>query len=435
MKWLLVLLAFLVLAVGLTHYIQQDNGYVLIGIDHFTLESSLVFFVAVNLLAWGVLYILLRFVLNMFGVPEHVREWRSRRAVRRARDSLNQGLIELYEGNWKAAEKTLIRYVSNSETPLLNYLTAARAAQQQGAHERRDQYLQQAHESMPSADIAVGLTQAELQLSHQQLEQALATLMHLKQLSPRHNYVLKLLQEVYRRLGDWDALKELLPELRKRKALDEDALVELERAIFTEMLNRAAARSDVSELQDAWAKMPRNLRSDIQMIELYVPMLLELDRHEAAAELAAVTLQREWNEQLVYLYKLAEQEDAAKQLATAESWIQKYPEHPALLRTLGRLCLRNRLWGKARSYLEASLGLDPDPAAYLELGTLLEQMGDHEAAGHWYREGLRAATDQCIPDIPLIREGAEAVPLAPGETDVDYDESVGSESTIVRPVI
>ena len=72
---------------------------------------------------------------------------------------------------------------------------------------------------MPSADVAVGLTQAELQLAHQQYEQALATLMHVRSLSPKHNYVLKLLKKLYENLGEWKKLEEILPDLRRRKVI------------------------------------------------------------------------------------------------------------------------------------------------------------------------------------------------------------------------
>jgi len=60
---------------------------------------------------------------------------------------------------------------------------------------------------------------------------------------------------------------------------------------------------------------------------------------------------------------------------------------------LGRLCLRSRLWGKARSYLETSIGVQPSPEAYQELGLLLEQMGELEQAMVHYRAGLELAAN------------------------------------------
>ena len=100
-----------------------------------------------------------------------------------------------------------------------------------GEHERRDAYIRLAHENMPSADVAVSLTQAELQLADHQLEQALATLRHLRSVAPKHTYVLRLLRRLYEQLGDWEHLRELIPELRRRKVRYHKALALMARDI------------------------------------------------------------------------------------------------------------------------------------------------------------------------------------------------------------
>ena len=48
---------------------------------------------------------------------------------------------------------------------------------------------------------------------------------------------------------------------------------------------------------------------------------------------------------------------------------------PQLLATLGRLCAEAELWGKARSFLEASLSFEESRAAHLELARLAERLG------------------------------------------------------------
>ena len=75
-------------------------------------------------------------------------------------------------------------------------------------------------------------------------------------------------------------------------------------------------------------------------------------------------------------------------MTLAEGWLQKRPQNGVLLLALARMSLRNRLWGKARSYLEASIGALPTAAAYRELGVLLERMGESDEAIRCYRSGL-----------------------------------------------
>ena len=111
----------------------------------------------------------------------------------------------------------MIQALPNTDTPLLNYLTAARAAQKMGDSKLRDHYLREAQHSMPDAKIAVELTQAQLQLANNQWEQALATLRHLHDLAPHHPYVLKLLMNLYKEIRDWPQLIAILPDLRKNK--------------------------------------------------------------------------------------------------------------------------------------------------------------------------------------------------------------------------
>jgi hypothetical protein len=66
-------------------------------------------------------------------------------------------------------------------------------------------------------------------------------------------------------------------------------------------------------------------------------------------------LKRKYDSHLARLYGLVRGSDPARQLQTAEGWLKEHPADPSLLLTLGRLCLQNSLWGKARDYLESSL--------------------------------------------------------------------------------
>ena len=214
--WLFVLTG---AAIGVV--LSRDTGYVLLSFGNYTVEMSLALLLMLIALLFGLLYFAIRLIARTLHLPQDVRDWKQRRGSRLAQQAMTRGLLEMSEGNWGSAEKRLVRFADRSETPLLNYLAAARAAQLQGAHDRRDGYIRLAHDAMPSADVAVSLTQAELQLADHQLEQALATLKHLRSVAPKHNYVLRLLRRLYEQLGDWEHLRELLPELRRRKVEDD----------------------------------------------------------------------------------------------------------------------------------------------------------------------------------------------------------------------
>ncbi len=397
MKLLIGLLLALLGAVALTLVVYEDNGYVLIGYGYWTVQGSLALFVVLDLVAFLLLYLGVRTLAHVWRLPAKVHEWNERRAVLRARTALTRGLMHLAEGEWRAAEKSLVRFAAHSETPLLNYLAAARAAQAQGAHERRDHYLQRAHQSMPSADVAVSLTQAELQLAHQQLEQALATLMHLRTVAPHHAYVLKLLKTLYMRLGDWQALRDLLPELRRRKVESEERLRDLELEVYRALIAQEARDADPGRLERFWAELAKPLRSDESLLKAYVCAEIDRGRARQAEPVLREHLRKHWSEPLIAILGVIETDEPGRQLGVAEVWLQAHPTNSVLLLALGRLCLRDRLWGKARGYLEASVGAGPRPETYRELGALLEQLGENDKARESYRAGLELGTAGAAP--------------------------------------
>lgn len=394
MRILLLGLLGLAASVILALAVKEDNGYILLGYGEWTVEGSLAFFLLMNLLMFGVLYLALRILSRIGATPKKIHDWREQRGAKRARKALTLGLVELSEGNWKRAEKDLLRFAGRSETPLLNYLAAARSAQQQNAHDRRDHYLHLAHESMPEADVAVGLTQAELQLDHEQLEQALATLKHLQEIAPRHTHVLKLLKELYQRLGDWQEMGQLLPELKRRKVIDPDELSALELRVYHNQLTVAAQDENLTQLQAAWNRIPSAVRAKEEMITPYVNYLMNRAEHTQVERLLRDAIQRHWSDDLVELYGRVPAEDSARQLSVAEGWLKERSRNPLLLLTLGRLCLRNKLWGKAMTYLEASVGIEPSTAAYRALGALLEKMDEKDKALTCFKAGLELSSDQ-----------------------------------------
>ncbi|MGB0721650.1 MAG: heme biosynthesis HemY N-terminal domain-containing protein [Gammaproteobacteria bacterium] len=400
MRLLIGLLIALFLGVLLALGLQSDPGFVLIGFQYWTIETSLGLAAIVLLVTFAASYVVVRMIAHTLGFPALVKAWAQRRRVRHAHKLLSQGLIALAEGRWEVAEKRLSKCSGMCEVPLINYLGAARAAQKRGDHDARDRYLRQAHHSAPEAELAVGLTQAELQLSHKQLEQALATLSHLRSIAPRHAYVLRLLMKLYRQLGDWTQLSQMLPELKKRKVVTAEEVRDLSLDIYSHTLERAG--DDAEEVAKAWDALPRALRQETRLLIDYVQRLHALGDDVGAEKLIREHMKREWSDELAWWYGVVRIEDAPEQLRRAEQWIAGHERNPMLLLTLGRLCRRARLWGKARSYLEASLGAGQKAETYRELGDLLDELGETGEAARMYREGLKVAVGPSPVDEELL---------------------------------
>lgn len=393
MKRLLFLLILLAVSVWAGIQIQRDPGYILIAYRLWTVEMPVWAGLLLILASFIIFYTLIRLLSATGSIGRRLRSWSIRRRQRKARDRTSQGLIELAEGRWNEAEHDLLKAATSSEVPLINYLSAACAAQEQHAYERRDEYLRLAHRSNPDAEIAIGVVQAHLQLNHQQWEHALATLRRMLELAPKHQHILRLLKETYIQLGEWSPLAELLPLLRKTKAVTSAEANILQVVIAKEGLINTVRNKDMALLHRYWQGLPHSLQLNSEFLNIYIPVLIAHKDDKEAELILREALNKNWDEGLVNWYGQVTGTDPDRQLAMIETWLKAHPESPILLRAAGHVCLRNRLWGKARHYLEFSLQVEPHIETYLLLGELLAQLNEKEASAELYHKGLQAVVE------------------------------------------
>lgn len=396
MKLLFFSLVIVLLAAIIAVAAHKDPGYLLINYHGWVIESSVLFALTILVVLFVVFYISLRFLVQTRHMPQRLQQWQQQRHISQAGESLTSGLIELASGNWSKAEKKLLRHVEHSQSPLLNYLGAARAAQKRGDEERRDYYLRQAHETTPAAELAIGLTQADLQLSQGQLEQALATLSHLRQLAPKHALVIKLLLRLYNKLHDWDRLLEIVPLAVKYKVIDKQQAQHCSATAYAALLLLAAEVHASEVLEQCWQRVPKALRQEHQVLRAYVDGLLQLQQGAVAEKMLVQALSHTWHDDLIYLYGFLPDTDINRQIRYAESWLSDHRQDAGLLLTLGRLCRRRQLWAQARQYFEASAAIEPRSETFAELAQLLEQQGEQLQALTYYRQAL-----QQLPGAPV----------------------------------
>jgi len=219
---------------------------------------------------------------------------------------------------------------------------------------------------------------------------------------------MRLLMQLYLRQKDWQQLRILLPELQRSQVLNSEQWQRLAAQVYREQILELGASRDLDAMKSGWKQLPSPLQQDEGMQSVYVQELLRQGQLEHAEHVLRDQLRHAWNPRFVYTYGDVAAQDAAAQLSVAESWLDQHPDDPVLLLTLGKISLRNALWGKARSYLESSIAHQPTPEAYRLLGSLLEQLEEPEQAAACYRQG-----------IELVAQGLPAAALAerPGNAD------------------
>jgi HemY protein len=384
----------LLLGAFVAHFVLADRGYVLINFRGYVVEMS----VPGLLLVLIALYLAVRGVVALVRAPIWLRKSVRESRARRGGENLARGLIHLTEGDWARSERLLTSGLTGAEAPIVNYLLAARAAHEQGAAQRRDEWLKLAHDASADGQAAALLTQTELQLDAGELDAALATLDRLQAIRPDHPGALGLLARVRRARNEPQEIVALLPRLSRARLSSSER-----EALAIEALGAELDRKDLTgeRLAELWAQLSPELRAAAPLLARHALALSRLGRGAEAERELRAALKNSWQRELVLAYGEVRGDDVAKQLKQAEAWLKTYSEDPALLLTAARLCMDCELWGKARSYLESSLAIAPVPDAYAFYGRLLTELGEGERASLAFRSGLALASPSAAVELEV----------------------------------
>lgn len=384
----------LLAALALVAAIERDPGYVLISYGLHTIETSVWIALGVFIGLFALVYGLFSLWRRLISRGSALGRWLSNRGHQRSQQQTALGLINFIEGNWLNARKILAKAAEQSETPLLNYLMAARASHELQDDIKVQAYLKKAEQSTSGASIAVDLSLAEMQQDRGQFEQSLATLTRLRRNFDKHPQVLRLLVKAYRGINDAGGLLALLPELKKYKIFPTKQLLKLELSTAKACLDEAAKsrNSSASELDAQWKKLSSALTKNSELVVHYGQALIACEAGSRAEKLIRGQLKRDWSSELLGIYGRALGDDGKKQLLYAENWLKERNNDAALYLCLGRLSMREEQADKALEYLEHSLKLEHNASVCAELGGLLCQRGDYQRGAQYLQQGLVLAT-------------------------------------------
>ena len=391
MRSLFWLLAVFAAAVALVLLGRLDSSYVLFIHPPYRVEVSMLLFAIALVAGFFLLYAVMRLLGHAVSLPAYVAAYRARRRRERAHAALAAALQSYYEGRYARAEKEATVAFEGGPSPALAALLAARAAHQMREFQRRDQWLDRADGAGGRMQSACLVTRAELALEDRDFAAARAALRSLKDAGPKHIATARMLLRAERGAGAWDEVLRLATQLGKHDAIAPAVVEEYKVQAAIELLARAA--SDQDEFERRWHGVEARARVHPRVAAAAARHATELGRAEMAREILEHALAAEWSAQLVALYaELPARVDAEGRIAEArarieraEGWLPERARDAQLLATLGRLCAQAELWGKARSFLEASVSFEETRPAHLELARLAERAGQASEAQQHYR--------------------------------------------------
>ncbi|MDR2189625.1 MAG: heme biosynthesis protein HemY [Azonexus sp.] len=381
--WLITLFA---AAAAVAIGARMNDGYVLFVLPQVRHEITLNTFFIVLALLFLLFYGVLRALSFTFSLPERARRFRARRHREKAVQLFEDAVRLLFEGRFGQALKKA-REAHDAEAACgLSALIAARAAQRMREPEKQQEWMDKAKASDPRTEAATLMLEAEMMNEERHFSEALQALDKLQEKQGRHIAALRLEFRARQGIGDWDGVLRLTRQLAKRDALPPEVVREAR--IQAHLGNIAQLADDTAELSVYLRALPTDERDQRVVLAAAQALLANQAEGEAQKWIESgfdATPHDEWLGDLLILYGRLANGDPLQRIGRAEAWLKRYPHDARLLLALGRMCRRQRLWGKAQSYLEASLAVAPTQPAHLELAQLFDQLERGDDANRHYR--------------------------------------------------
>ncbi|HZQ60603.1 MAG TPA: heme biosynthesis HemY N-terminal domain-containing protein [Casimicrobiaceae bacterium] len=384
--WFLLLAA---AAVGIALAARLMNGYALFVAPPYRIELSLNFLLLLVVLAFIGLHVGIRLVQRAARMPAEVRALRRRQQLERARMRQDAAVIALLEGRYGRARKLAEEALAVPQSSGLAALVAARGAIETRDFAAAEALLARADAQVASLAVPRLMLQAEMRLEAGQAIEALSILQALRKEAGLHTAAQRLELRALQASGRYAEIPPLVDQLVKRKVYSApEAQLLRESAHAAEL---AARRHDPAALRAYWSRLTDNDQRLPRVARAAAASFIELGNDREAADILARSLERTWSPDLVLAFAECRPEDSTRQLEQAERWLAEHNQDPKLLFALGVLCERLQLWGKAQTYLEASLALDDSYATRVALGELFVRLGKPQEANAHLAAALNLA--------------------------------------------
>ena len=389
LAWIIVLFA---VAVGVTLFARYNTGYVLLVIPPWRIEFSLNVLLVALAAAFAAAYAVVRATSATMRLPRQVREYRLARRREQARTSLARGAARVFRGPLRPRGKGGRRGDRSRES--------SRSSRRCWRRGRRTSCAPGIAATSTSSGRAAPIrtrtsmrvvTEAELLLEQRRHEEALE---RLKALPRKHTAALRLELKAQQQAHNWERVAALAGELEKRGVFDATQAGQVRRYALAEDLKRKAL--DTRALEEAWRKVPQEDRTNRRVAAAAAQCFIALGgcarahAHHRGGARRGVGYRAGGALRRVRRRRHGRPHRARGGLAEAA------PEDAVLLLTLGKLCAQMELWGKAQSYLDASVAVESTWSAHLALAQLHERLGNVEAAR------------KCLPREPGPGAGAAA---------------------------
>jgi HemY protein len=390
MRILLWFIALCAVAIGLAVTAHMNPGNVVLFYPPYRVDISLNFFVILIVGLFIAFYVVMWTIGMARKLPSRVITYRREKREAEANKSLKEALKAFFEGRFGHAEKAAEKAAALPDNAGVAALIGARSAHRMRQAERRDIWLAST-ETNPALKTARLMTTLELSVDEHQFKRALEVVDELNANGTRHIQALQWALKANQQAKNWPEVLRLVQTLDKRKALHPALSTRLREMAYDSLLSDHA--HDRESILRLWSSVPSEDRVNPFIASRAAKALNLRGLHDEARVLLERALNVNWDSTLLQAYRDSVVETGSPvllgQIERCEGWIAKRANDPELILTLGVLCLRQKLWGKAQQHLQEALDMTIDPRlvrqGHLGLAQMHDALGQQEQAAEHYK--------------------------------------------------
>ena len=394
-RWTLWILALSALAVAIALAGRYGSGYVVFVIPPWRMELSVMLFVLLTLLSFGAVYVLLRLTGSAMRLPRALKSKRNERERAKSRNALYASMKALFSGQFRDAERhartAMSAEMAHEGTRDLAAAVAAWSAHEGGNLAAAVPYLERIRDAK-SVEMR-DASKAYMLLAEGRAHDALPLLKDLAVNAPKNPGVLKMKVEAEMAEKAWEDVLATLGPLTRAGLMPAPAAQQIRLNAELNLIKSKPANREV--ILSTWKSVSNESRYDTSIVGTVATRLIALgcgdDAQRVIEEAVDARGAERWDSGLAAIYAECKAEFTLPQIERAEGWLRRHARDPVLLATLGKLCMRQALWGKAQSYLEASVALAPTLDAHMTLARLMEQTGKRDEAIRHIRRSAELA--------------------------------------------
>jgi HemY protein len=384
MKLLVSLLVLLVIGLLAGPFLLEYQSTVVIAIDKWVIEMSVMSLVAIILLSCLVVLIAAWIILKLVSTLSGSQKWFSGWSDRKHDKAFTQGLVALDEANYIEADKQLSA-VGDGKFAGVELLAAAQAANNLGDPDKAVGLWEKAQKEKASR-LAATIHLIEHHIKQGQPDEAIVLITELTDKEQKNKRVVALRVQALANSGQWQTLKDNLSGWKKQLSTEDYQywMKQTAQGFYAEL----ASREGANPLKQYWQSLPRKTRNDPAQQSAYVEQLIGQAMF-ADAEASLLSFQtKQPHSLLVPLFRQLRLTNPTASIKRLEEWLKKDSENAELLSVLGQVAFNTKDWSLAERALAKAIRLTSDNKDILLLARIKEQQDPSQALA-LYKQSLQ----------------------------------------------